>query len=105
MIAGDIPSARITLTALDESRVTDRYLRWMNDPHVTQYLESRFSPATMDGLRSFVESIALSSDTYFFAIVSNVTGEHLGNIKLGPINVHHLRAPTDIAFHVIASSP
>ena len=96
MIAEDIAGDRIILTALDESFVTDRYLRWMNDPEVTRYLESRFSAQTLEGLASFVDRMRASPDNYFFAIVERATGEHWGNIKLGSLNGHHQSASVGI---------
>lgn len=93
MIADDIPGPTITLVILDSERVTERYVNWMNDIHITQYLESRFAPVTLEQLRDFVESMRQSTDNYFFAILDTATGEHIGNIKVGPINRHHLRAP------------
>jgi RimJ/RimL family protein N-acetyltransferase len=96
MIAADIVAERITLTALDDSHVTERYRRWMNDPRVTQYLESRYSTLSLDDLRGFVTAMRESAHSYFFAIMDRTTGEHVGNIKLGPINEHHLRAPIGV---------
>jgi len=96
VIADEIRSERITLRILDDSHVGDRYLTWMNDLDVIQYLESRYSPASLEGLASFVTSMRESPDSYLFGIMSNETGEHLGNIKLGPINSHHLRGPVGV---------
>jgi RimJ/RimL family protein N-acetyltransferase len=93
MISGSIDSDTIILTALNSDHVTARYQGWMNDPRITQYLESRFSPLSLDQLSAFVEQMRESSDSYFFAIISRDTGLHVGNIKLGPIDPHHLRAP------------
>ena len=96
MIADDIVGEGVLLTALGEQHVTDRYLRWMNDPRVTQYLESRYSPATLPGLADYVRSMRESTDNYFFAIVDRQTGDHWGNVKLGPINSRHLSASVGI---------
>lgn len=84
------------LTALGEAHVTDRYLRWMSDPQVTRYLESRFALPSLAGLRHYVESMRASPDNYFFAIVERSTGEHWGNVKVGPVNPHHRNASVGI---------
>ena len=42
---------------LREVRLTDadgNYGRWLNDPEVTQYLESRFAPVTLPALQSYI---------------------------------------------------
>lgn len=96
MIVPDIVGPRLTLTVLDESFVNDRYLGWMSDPAVTQYLESRWSAPTIPDLLSFVSQMRESPDNYFFAIVESESGEHWGNIKLGPVNPHHQSASVGI---------
>jgi len=96
MIAEDIVGDQIVLTAVGEPHVTERYLRWMSDPQVTQYLESRYSVPTLSDLGEYVRNMRESTDNYFFAIVERATGEHWGNVKLGPINRHHLNASVGI---------
>ncbi len=71
------------------SDVTSKYVRWLNDKEVNQYLESRFSRATLPGVRAYIKKAIKDSDTYLFAIIDSKTGEHIGNIKLGPVNLHH----------------
>lgn len=80
---------RLYLRGVTSEDVTDAYLRWMNDPEVTRYLESRFFPQTKEGIRSFVESLQGDRDNAFFAIVLKEGDRHIGNIKLGPINWLH----------------
>ena len=64
----------------------------MNDPEVTKFLESRFLPATRECLRSFVEKLQNDRNNVFLAIVAKESCEHIGNIKLGPINWIHRTA-------------
>jgi len=68
----------------------------MSSPQVTEFTESRFVSPTLTELAKFVRSTRESSDSYIFAIVETVTGEHVGNIKLGPVNEHHRRAAIGI---------
>jgi RimJ/RimL family protein N-acetyltransferase len=80
---------------LREVRLTDidaGYLRWMNDPEVNQYLESRFHPLTRQDLEAFVTKMQTAPDNAFFAIVARDADKHVGNIKLGPINRTHRTA-------------
>jgi ribosomal-protein-alanine N-acetyltransferase len=90
MIAENINADRLVLSILDASGVGDRYLSWMTNPLVVRYLESRFEAPTISGLGDFVEQMRKSKDSYFFGIF--VANEHVGNIKLGPVNLHHSRA-------------
>jgi [ribosomal protein S5]-alanine N-acetyltransferase len=82
-------SERITLREVRTSDVNDDYYRWMNDREVTQFLESRFFPNSIEGLRKYVESKAFDRDNIFLAIVTKEDDRHIGNIKLGPINWIH----------------
>jgi len=96
MIPHDITSPRLTLTAIDERHVGQRYLAWMTNPAVVEFTESRFSSPTIDDLRSFVAGSRASTDSYMFAIEITETGDHVGNIKLGPVNSHHKRGAIGI---------
>ncbi|MDZ4677670.1 MAG: GNAT family protein [Oligoflexia bacterium] len=78
------------------SDVGERYHRWMNDPEVTKFLEVRFSPQSLNDVRSYVEKMISKKDEPFFAICVNETHEHIGNIKLGPINPHHKSADVSL---------
>lgn len=84
-----IEGERIYLREVRVSDVDAGYHRWMNDPEVTKYLETRFSPNSKESLRSFVESKAGDRDNLFLAIVLKGQDRHVGNIKLGPINWIH----------------
>ncbi len=84
------------LVPFDESFVTERYRRWMHSPDVTQYLESRHVLPSLDDLRAYVERMTASPDVYFFAVVNRETREHLGNLKLGPVDSFHLRSPIGV---------
>jgi len=68
------------------------YLRWMNDPEVTRFLESRFYPATPDGLRRFLASATADGKSVPFAIVTTDGDRHIGNIKIGGIDWIHRAA-------------
>lgn len=90
-VAGEtrIEGDRLYLRDVRPEDVTERYLAWMNDPDVTRYLETRFGTHTMESLRAFVDDRQRDPATLFLAIIRRDTGEHIGNIKLGPINLHH----------------
>jgi RimJ/RimL family protein N-acetyltransferase len=85
-----IETERFSLVCLDEDFATETYLRWLADDETTAFLETRFAPVgNLQLLRDYVTSLLKSTDSYLLAIVTNETHEHIGNIKLGPINVHH----------------
>lgn len=96
MIAPDIVGDQILLTSVDEAHVSERYLGWMANPEVNRYLESRFTVPTLVDLGDYVQSMRESPDNYFFAIIERASGEHWGNVKLGPVNRHHRTASIGI---------
>ncbi len=89
MLTEDIETTRLILACLREDHVTQTYLSWMEDPEVNQYLETRFTPSSLESLRSYVAGIRASSHSYLFGIVVGETGTHVGNIKLGPVSEQH----------------
>ena len=91
-----IKGERIYLREVRPSDVNENYYRWMNDPEVTRYLESRFYPNSMEGLREYVAGKLGDRDNVFLAIVLKDGDRHIGNIKLGPINWIHRLADVGI---------
>lgn len=87
-----IETDRLLLRSLTESDVSDVYVGWLNDPVVNQFLEVRFGTHTVTSTREFVVNVNASSDTLLLGIFKRDSLQHIGNIKLGPINSHHLRA-------------
>ena len=84
-----IKGKRIYLRKVQLSDVTDRYVNWMNDPEVNEYLETRFSLQTHETISSYVREIEEDANTVFMAIVLKSINTHIGNIKIGPINPFH----------------
>jgi RimJ/RimL family protein N-acetyltransferase/methionyl-tRNA formyltransferase len=86
----------ISLRCLNPEDAGERYLAWLHDPEVNRYLEVRHAlPANVAELRSFVRGINASADSILFGIFGP-SGQHLGNIKIGPINATHRRAEVGI---------
>ena len=82
----------VHLRPLTLDDVTSRYVAWLNDPRVNQYLESRFQVHTLASVGAFVQSVIARSDAKFFAICNVVSGRHVGNIKLAQISAPHRTA-------------
>lgn len=87
---GFLEGERIYLRGVTLDDVNEQYQRWMNDVSVNQYLESRFYPHTIETIKNYVCNMQGNDGTAFFAIVLKDGNQHIGNIKLGPINtIHH----------------
>jgi ribosomal-protein-alanine N-acetyltransferase len=80
---------RVYLREVRLSDVDDNYYRWINDPEVTQYLEIRYVPHSLENIRTYVSAMDGRVDEIFLAICLRENDRHIGNIKLGPINTIH----------------
>jgi len=80
---------QIELFQLLPSHVKQYYVDWLNDPMVNRYLESRFAFQDLDAVKRFVLSQLDSPNSILFGIRSRRLGRHVGNIKLGPIDLNH----------------
>ena len=91
-----IESPRIYFRAVTMADAEGNYLRWMNDPEVTQFLESRFKPQSVESIQAYIADVSDSKDNIFCAIVQKSDHRHIGNIRLGPIDWIHRRAEVGI---------
>lgn len=80
---------RIYLREVRASDVNAAYRSWLNDAEVNQYLETRFVPQSIENIAAYVRDFDGKSESIFLAICLKETGDHVGNIKVGPINWVH----------------
>jgi ribosomal-protein-alanine N-acetyltransferase len=83
---------KVYLRPLEFEDLNERYLSWLNDPVVSRYLESGIFPSTREDLEKFFRQVTASRDQVMLAIVNKETDQHIGNVKLGPINWVHRKA-------------
>jgi RimJ/RimL family protein N-acetyltransferase len=77
---------------------TLRYVNWLADSDVNVYLETRWSPQTLESVRAFVAGMLESRVDYLFAIMRASDDLHIGNIKVGPI--HSVHAFADVSYFI-----
>lgn len=87
-----LQSERIQLRCLGEKDVTNIYVSWLNNVKINQFLEVRHEKNSIDSVKDFVQSVNASSDTLILGIFIEEGQKHIGNIKIGPINIYHKRA-------------
>lgn len=90
--ANPLRTDRLELRNLEPSDATARYVGWLNDPGITRFLEVRFHTHTIESTADFIRSVNASPDTILFGLFVDGGRRHIGNIKLGPVNLHHRRA-------------
>lgn len=87
-----IDGERIFLRRLRAGDVSETYLGWMIEPKINRYLEARFSDHSIESLHAFVSGMAQDRLNLFCGIFLREDERHIGNIKLGPVNVPHRHA-------------
>jgi RimJ/RimL family protein N-acetyltransferase/ubiquinone/menaquinone biosynthesis C-methylase UbiE len=80
---------QVYLRRLQSDDVGDRYLRWLRTTEVNQFLEVRLNPPNIEQLKLQIDRLIKDPCNVMFAIVARETDEHIGNIKIGPINWFH----------------
>ena len=79
----------VILRPLERADLNERYLGWLNDPEVTRYTETGTFPATTEDLENYYRSVTGSKNDVILAVVDKKSGQHIGNVKLGPIRWVH----------------
>ena len=77
----DLP---IYLREFTEEDITDRYLNWFKDEKFTHFLEAK--NLTRQQVIDHLKFGQKTGDYYMYAVVVKETDQHIGNIKLGPID-------------------
>lgn len=72
--------------------VGEAYVGWLNDLETVRYTEARHAVHTVESVRDFVAACHGRKDTHLLGIFEQANGLHVGNIKLGPVNMIHLCA-------------
>jgi len=85
----NINGEHIYLREVQLSDANENYCNWLNDPGVNKFLESRFEKWSIKKIKNFITNIKETSNNLFFAIISRDEDKHIGNIKIGPININH----------------
>lgn len=91
-------SKKVLLRLVTLQDCNDKYVSWLQDPEVNQYLETRWQEQNIKTIKEFVSNMLNNSNSYLFAIIEKEHYNHIGNIKLGPINPHHSFA--DISYFI-----
>ena len=82
-------SNSLVLKELRSTDVTQQYVDWLNNPKINQYLESRFTLQDKYKVKEFVRNCKQSDLCFLFGVFTAGNMKHIGNIKLGPINLNH----------------
>ena len=77
------------LLPFTEELISERYIGWLNNPEVNQFLEVRFQTQTQETVRSFVRSFYQETEKYMWGIFPKGEVEPVGTATLQSISRHH----------------
>lgn len=83
---------RIELSQVRIQDATDQYLSWLNDVEVNKFLETRWISQTLETVISHIKKVSSSPTELLLKIVVTAEEMHIGNIKIGPIDVNNKSA-------------
>ncbi len=85
----DIYGNRLYLRKIRLQDAGGTYERWLNDPQVNQYMETRHSKQTIPQIKAYIAALENADDATLYAVCLKKKHRHIGNIKLGPVNRIH----------------
>ncbi len=91
-----LEGSRVGLRALDSSDITGEYESWLNDIEVTKFTDVGVFPESRKALLEYHQSVGSSKSDLFLGIFWKNLNQHIGNVKLGPINWVHRHAAFSI---------
>lgn len=80
--------------------ISKKYLSWMNDFEVFKFTKQKNKKHSLDNIREFVKEKNESKNEFLYGIFLNKDNsrKHIGNIKLGPINL--IYKSSDISYFI-----
>ena len=84
----EIKDSGFTLRPFTMDLVGPRYLSWLHDPEVNRFLVGAHSGISIDQARDYCQQLVTSDKDIFLAILANPNNQHLGNVRLGPIDAN-----------------
>lgn len=84
----NLETNRLVLEKLSLTHLSDAYVSWMNDPEVYRFLETGGNYSKNE-LRNYLRAVENKPDLLFWAIIRKDNGQHIGNIKIDPVNKRH----------------
>lgn len=81
---------RIFLRELTPEDATDCYCQWLNDPVVNRFMETK--SAHINEIKKFISEKQVSPECVLFGIFLKKNKQHIGNIKIEPIEFNRWEA-------------
>jgi len=72
-----------------ENDATEAYASWLRDAETTKFLESGSLSESPESIKAYIQKTRSNPKALFLAIVLHDNAEHVGNVKLEPIEWGH----------------
>ena len=82
----------IYLKELTPKDVSKSYVKWMGDCEVHKFTSQKYKKNSLKDVTKYVREKKNSKNEFLYGIFLQKNKEHIGNIKLGPINYVHKNA-------------
>lgn len=81
-------SERLSLIPLTTKHISPKYVSWLNNYNTLEYLEI-YEQYTSEDLETYLKEVE-KSNVNFWGIFLKATKNHIGNIKISPINFYNM---------------
>lgn len=85
-----IEGQRIYLRSLSIEDATEEYCSWINNPDINFFLETK--KTSIEDLKEYIKAKNNNPNCIFLGIFLNNNDQHIGNLKLEPINFNEKNA-------------
>ena len=87
-----IEGDKVDLQPFSQNFISDNYLNWMNDKDTTRFIDKAKDNLSLNDLNFFAKNMIDSDFDYFFAIIHKEKQQHIGNVRLGPIDFNLMKS-------------
>ena len=91
LIKGDL----IYLRPVNEDDLSGNYMKWLNDKEVTRFMAFGNSPITLERMKDYLNKLR-SDNSLLLAVIMADDDQHVGNIRIGPIDEYNKRSDIGI---------
>jgi ribosomal-protein-alanine N-acetyltransferase len=74
------------IRSLNSEDINDKYLEWINDTEINQFLEAKYITWTLESLREYVSSFSFSKNKFIFSIHDIANEKYIGNASISSVN-------------------
>lgn len=86
-----IEGRNLLIRPISADEINQRYVGWLNDPEINQFLEVRYHPQTVESTVDYINGLRSKKGCEMFAILTKKEQIHIGNITITDYNPNRQR--------------